>query len=392
MDPLDTLPFRFHYGGEFLRRGNNVYYLGEEVETCIEMANNTEEGDVAEIYVEGHAVDDEEKEDDEDNNFEDEIEGEQEEHDDSEFEGGYEELTDSGEDVLVAHNKHESREDVEKQIKFVREWYNPSKMDKGKQVVDDQGSQPVASQQNISSVLNDKENLEDNSDSGFLPGDDNSSEEDEEVVQIQKKFKEFKKSMNSGQVANLDDVILDRPISGPTTYELDDDANDTPYANSSAEDESEEEASEGHLETKNNYYPRFKKNVPSPRFVIGMKFTGKKQFKKAVIRQSLLERRVIRRDNKLVTASRIAEKYEKFIMDNPIWSLERMRTIAQEEMFAMVSISKLKRAKAIVMQKVLDGTKGQYQLLYRYQLELLRSNPGSTVIVKKELQLEPPVF
>ena len=100
--------------------------------------------------------------------------------------------------------------------------------------------------------------------------------------------------MKSGQVANLDDVILDRPNSVPTKFELDDDANDTPYANSSVEDESEEEATEGHLEIKNNYYPRFKKNVPSPRFVIGMKFTGKKQFKKAIIRQSLLERRVIR--------------------------------------------------------------------------------------------------
>ena len=78
-------------------------------QACIEMANNTKEGDVAEIYVEGHAVDDDEEEDDEDNNFENEIEGEQEEHDDSEFEGGYEELIDSDEDVLVAHNKNESR-------------------------------------------------------------------------------------------------------------------------------------------------------------------------------------------------------------------------------------------------------------------------------------------
>ena len=133
--------------------------------------------------------------------------------------------------------------------------------------------------------MNDKENLEDNSDSEFLLGDDNSSEEDEEVVQIQKKFKEFKKSIKSGQVANMYDVILDRPNSGPTTFELDDDANDTPYANSSAEDESEEKASEGHLETKDNYYPRFSKNVPSPRFVIGIKFTEKKQFKKPVIRK-----------------------------------------------------------------------------------------------------------
>jgi len=51
-------------------------------------------------------------------------------------------------------------------------------------------------------------------------------------------------------------------------------------------------------------------------------------------------------------------------------------------MFADVSIPKLKRAKAMVMQKLLDATKGQYQRLFYYQLELLRSNPGSTVIMK----------
>ena len=37
MDPLDTLPIWFHYGGEFLRRENNVYYLGGQVEvSCID--------------------------------------------------------------------------------------------------------------------------------------------------------------------------------------------------------------------------------------------------------------------------------------------------------------------------------------------------------------------
>jgi len=43
-----------------------------------------------------------------------------------------------------------------------------------------------------------------------------------------------------------------------------------------------------------------------------------------------------RRDNKLVTASRIAKKYEKFIMANPTWSLERMRTTIQEEVVELV--------------------------------------------------------
>jgi hypothetical protein len=38
----------------------------------------------------------------------------------------------------------------------------------------------------------------------------------------------------------------------------------------------------------------------------------------------------------------------------------------------------------MVMQKALDATKGQYLLLYNYQLELLRSNPGSTVIVRRQ--------
>ncbi|XP_066310389.1 uncharacterized protein [Miscanthus floridulus] len=155
---------------------------GRHLSNGLRVLMDDQEGDVAEIYVEGHAVDDEEEEDDEDSNFEDEIEDEQEEHDDTEFEGGYEELIDPCEDVLVAHHKNESRKDVEKHIKFVREWYSPSKMDKEKQVVDDQGSQPVASQLNISSVLNDKEILEESSDSEFLSGDDNSSKEDEEVV------------------------------------------------------------------------------------------------------------------------------------------------------------------------------------------------------------------
>jgi hypothetical protein len=68
-----------------------------------------------------------------------------------------------------------------------------------------------------------------------------------------------------------------------------------------------------------------------------------------------------------------------------------MQTV-QEEMFANISVSKLKRAKAMVMEKALDASKGQYQRLYDYQLELLSSNPGSTVIVHKVPDMEPPTF
>ena len=91
-----------------------------------------------------------------------------------------------------------------------------------------------------------------------------------------------------------------------------------------------------------------------------------------------------RRDNKLVTATRIAAKYENMLRANPQWSLQHLKATVQEEMFANVSMSKVKRAKAIVLEKIFRSTKGEYARLYDYQLELLRSNPGSTVIVKVE--------
>lgn len=99
-----------------------------------------------------------------------------------------------------------------------------------------------------------------------------------------------------------------------------------------------------------------------------------------------------RRDNKLVTSRRTAEKYGKFIFANPSWNLAHMKATVQEEMFADASIGKLKRAKQLVMKAALDATKGQYQKLYSYQLELLRSNPGSTIVVNREVGMDPPVF
>jgi alpha-galactosidase len=43
-----------------------------------------------------------------------------------------------------------------------------------------------------------------------------------------------------------------------------------------------------------------------------------------------------------------------------------MLQTVQEEMFADVSMSKLKRAKALVMKKAFDATKGQYSRLCEY--------------------------
>ncbi|XP_062230629.1 uncharacterized protein LOC133928349 isoform X2 [Phragmites australis] len=88
-----------------------------------------------------------------------------------------------------------------------------------------------------------------------------------------------------------------------------------------------------------------------------------------------------RRDNKLVTSRRIADKYFNEIKDNPTWKVELIKKAVLRDMLCDVSLSKCKRAKAPVLQEALDSTKGEYSKVYDYQMELLRSNPGSSVIV-----------
>ncbi|WVZ53833.1 hypothetical protein U9M48_004722 [Paspalum notatum var. saurae] len=214
---------------------------------------------------------------------------------------------------------------------------------------------------------------------------------------------------------------------------------DTAYEQTDEDESVEEIGSDGELKRRKDFYKRYNSENPTPSFEIGMKFRGKKEFKEAVVRYCLSERKVVkylkdddlrvrvkcewahcpwiclcskhsssdswqiatlidehtcppRKDNKHVTAQRIAEKYEKFILSNPSWNFLHMKNTVQEEMFVDVSLSKLKRAKSIVMKKALDARKGQYEKLYDYQLELLRSNLGSTVVINKEDNMDPPVF
>ncbi|KAB8103767.1 hypothetical protein EE612_036365 [Oryza sativa] len=270
------------------------------------------------------------------------------------------------------------------------------------------------------------------SDSDCILGDDCPSDDDEEAAQIHKRFKELKDKLKTGKVDKLDDVVFEAGA--------EQDGNDTPSFDSDDEESVEEVASDEEVSARKLIkYPRFKEKPGVPTFELGMTFSCKKQFKKAITAYGLAERKAInfvkddpkrvrarcdwpscpwvcllsknsrtdgwqiatlenshlcpsRRDNKLVTSSRIAEKYGKFIVANPSWKLAHMKATVQEEMFADVNISKLKRAKSITMKKAINAAKWQYQKLYNYQLELLRSNPGSTVVVDREVDMDPPVF
>jgi hypothetical protein len=89
-----------------------------------------------------------------------------------------------------------------------------------------------------------------------------------------------------------------------------------------------------------------------------------------------------------VTSTLIAKHYYQQIKDNPTWKPQLIKAAVQRDLFADVSISKCKRAKALVAQKALDAMRGEYSRIYDYQLELLRSNPGSTVIVCLDPDIE----
>ncbi|CAN6208703.1 unnamed protein product [Urochloa humidicola] len=473
MDVLGSLIVRFHFNGRFTNDGKKVQYCGGQEAmsyidrdkvslpeivghlrdhyiisegqllhwlfpgkqldngllvlvddtACLKMSNTIVEGGVADIYVEDQQQE-EVPEDDclgcGDSNFEDELE---EEFEDESSEADEDMLDDEIQEVVITGD---TMEDIQMQMKgkemMVQEGKEGTerKSRRRKRVYVDEGS---------------------STDNDYMPGDSCSSEDDEEAAEIRKKFKEFKKKWKKGDCASLDDVFLEGSTALPAGFALDEEEGyGTPYAGSSQDEATEDEMlSEGELVRNTDGLPRYKKTNGTPVFSLSMKFRSKHQFKKAIIKYGLAERKLIkfikdepkrvrakcewkhcpwvcllstnsrtpswqivtfndyhtcppRRDNRLVTARRIAEKYEKFIMANPTWNYASMKQIVQEEMFADVNIAKLKRAKALVMQKVYDSTKGQYQRLYDYQLELLRSNPGSTIVVAKEPDVEPPTF
>jgi hypothetical protein len=102
---------------------------------------------------------------------------------------------------------------------------------------------------------------------------------------------------------------------------------------------------------------------------------------------------VPRRNNKLVSSTVIAEKYFREIKDNPGWRIEKMQEAVLKDLLADVSASKCKRAKKIVMDRIVDGTNGEYARVYDYHLELVRTNPGSTVAVTLNPDVtDRPVF
>jgi hypothetical protein len=176
----------------------------------------------------------------------------------------------------------------------------------------------------------------------------------------------------------------------------------------SSDEYSYEENSEGETERWKSQHKIYDSKAAVPIFLLGMAFRCSRQFKKVVVKYGLRTHRHIlfpkdeknivreicswpgckwliygskksrsewfkvvtfvddhyclpRRDNKLVTSTRIAKRYFHEIKDNPTWKMELIKKAVLTDMLVDVSIAKCKRAKALVLKAALDSMKGSTQ-------------------------------
>lgn len=273
---------------------------------------------------------------------------------------------------------------------------------------------------------------------GIAEDDEERSEDDEEAQENREHANKVKKNPCATITVTSDNVVLvsDSP-NKQDDKGLDDDT-DTPFLDSS-EEASYDDAEDGEAIRRKSRFPKYDSKAHTPKFEIGMTFAGRAKFKEAVIKYGLVTNRHIRfpkdeakkirarcswkdcpwfifasngtncdwfqvktfndvhncpkrRDNRLVTSRRIADKYEHIIKSNPSWKLQSLKKTVRLDMFADVSISKVKRAKGIVMRRIYDACRGEYSKVFEYQAEILRSNPGSTVAICLDHEYNWPVF
>ncbi|WVZ73922.1 hypothetical protein U9M48_022173 [Paspalum notatum var. saurae] len=169
---------------------------------------------------------------------------------------------------------------------------------------------------------------------------------------MKKLFKAFKKKLKTGEGGSLDYIVLEKSNRKATEFLEIGGGDVTRYEESDENESVEMVGSECELRKKSDCYRKFDANYPASTFEIRIKFTGKKEFKEAILRYCFRERKVIKylKDD---DSRRIAAKLEKFILSNPRWNFVRMKNIVLEGMFVDVKLSKLMRAKAIVMKKAI---------------------------------------
>ncbi|XVF59285.1 hypothetical protein PTKIN_Ptkin07bG0263300 [Pterospermum kingtungense] len=85
--------------------------------------------------------------------------------------------------------------------------------------------------------------------------------------------------------------------------------------------------------------------------------------------------------NKMCNVRLISDHFEQTIKDNPRMTLNEIKSKVKGELKAEVNLTRCKRAKALVYEKLTGNYKEEFARLRDYADELLEKNPGSTVII-----------
>ena len=370
MDPTDYISIRFHFNGEFIKKGRSLHYVGGREEMSYV---ETEKLCMDELWrhLEVHYA------------F---VEGQQMHwiFPGKEMAEGFMMLCEDNVRTMAMHITDCGVADI-----FVED-----------SVVGDKDASDWEVEEEYQKKDN-SEGEESSEGSDYVPAD--SSTDDEETIAIKKDYKKFKEEKRrlAIECGDLDEVKEERRLA--IEWGDPDEVKEEEEPDSSEDNDSYEEDSDGQVVRKESHYPRYK----GQKVLLGMKFEGKKEFKDAIISYGLAERKEIkfikdegdrvrakctwetcpwvclckkttrfaswqitafrdehccpkRRDSSLVTSTRIANRFENLIKANPEWTAKQLKATVQEEMFANCHISKIKRAKKIVIERMLDAKRGEY--------------------------------
>ncbi|KAK4382804.1 hypothetical protein Sango_2836700 [Sesamum angolense] len=97
-------------------------------------------------------------------------------------------------------------------------------------------------------------------------------------------------------------------------------------------------------------------------------------------------------ENKQANYKYIGKRFESFVRDNPNESLQPLKNKVRRELQIEVSDYKVYRAKKYALELIRGDVKEQYARLYDYCHTVVKHNPGSSLIMKLNKEVNPLVL
>ncbi|XP_050210118.1 uncharacterized protein LOC126660596 [Mercurialis annua] len=121
----------------------------------------------------------------------------------------------------------------------------------------------------------------------------------------------------------------------------------------------------------------------NPSFTEGMLFDNRHQFKMACREWGIVNKNNPDYTNFHVTSAYLADSFLEEFRNNPDYTPEQFKGKIQRELKQNIPIQKARRARRMALDKLDGDEDGQYEKIYDYRREVLRTNPGSTVEFKE---------